>query len=106
MKKICYSCGSKVIILYDGICEKCLKEQVPPIQEIKPINLKICNSCKKIHYNNQLLLLEEVKEMLPSIVEKRLVLAKEYKLEKLKINNFETSGNKIIFDVDVKCSIK
>jgi len=73
-KKTCFECGSKVNKLYNGVCIECFKETNPPVMEIKPLNIKICNMCKKIHYNNQLLEVEEFEKLLPSIMKKRIIL--------------------------------
>ncbi|MFW5704922.1 MAG: NMD3-related protein [Nanoarchaeota archaeon] len=100
-KKMCFSCGAKVDSLYEGLCEECYGEQIPPIQEIKPINLKICNGCGKLHYNNQLYEVEEIQEMLPEILEKSIVLNKGYVLEDVDFDNFEIVGHKVSFDVIV-----
>lgn len=105
-KKTCYECGAKVDVLYEGKCENCYSETSPPIAEIKPLNLKYCNSCKKIHYNNLLLTKKEIEERLPNIVKKNLVIDENYKLKKLEINNFEIEGPKVIFDVNVDCELK
>lgn len=104
--KTCFECGAKVEKLYDGICEICFKEHYPPIKELKPINLKVCNSCKKVHYNNQLLTIEELYELVPGIVNKRLTLHPQYELKDLKIENFEIDGHKVTFDVEVDCELK
>jgi NMD protein affecting ribosome stability and mRNA decay len=105
-KKTCYECGAKVDILFEGKCEKCYNEESPPIKEIKPLNMKYCNSCKKIHYNNQLLTIDEIKKRIKDIVKKHLVINENYKLNKLEINNFEIEGSKVIFDVKVDCDLE
>lgn len=101
--KRCFSCGSKVEIVYDGLCEVCYKEQNPPIKEIKPLNVKICNQCGKIHYNNALQTLEDFEDMMPNIMKNKIVLNDGYKFNSLEIKNFEKEGNKINFDVEVDC---
>jgi NMD protein affecting ribosome stability and mRNA decay len=106
IKKSCYSCGKKSENLYEGLCEVCYKEKNPPIEEIKPINLQICNMCGKIHYGNALYELDEIKDRLPQIVKKNIVINKKYSLENIKIKNFEIKGHKITFDVVAKSNFK
>lgn len=101
--KRCFSCGEKVENLHKGLCEDCYKEEHPPISEIKPLNLKVCNQCGKIHYNNSLQTLDYIREILPNIMKNRVVLNDEYKFNSLEIKNFELKGNKIMFDVEVDC---
>lgn len=105
-KKTCFQCGSKVDKLYGSICKECLVKERPPICEIKPMNFKICNSCKKIHWNNQLLEVDEIETMLPNIAKKKVVLNSDYVLNNVIIENFEVVGNKLIFDVIVDCDFK
>ncbi len=102
-KKTCFECGKKVDNLYDGKCEDCFKDNNPPVKEIKPLNLKICNMCKKIHYNNQLLTLDEIEELLPTTMKKRIILNEGYKLKEIEIEDFEQIGNKIVFNLKVDC---
>ena len=104
--KTCYVCGEKVEKLWNGKCEACFKEEHPPIVEIKPINSKYCNSCKKIHYQNQLISLEELIERLPDIVSKNLVIDEHYVLNDLKIDDLEIKGENVSFEVKVDCSLK
>lgn len=105
-KKTCFSCGAKVDILFEGICEECVKEQYPPIYEIKPINLKICNVTKRISYNNYYHDFEELKKILPDITKKHVILNPQYELKELKLDNIELNGNKIGFDLEVDCELK
>lgn len=105
-KKTCYECGAKVDTLFEGLCNKCISEDSPPIQEIKPLNLKYCNSCKKININNQLITKEELIKRLPDIVKRNIKINKNYKLENLEIKNFNIEGDKITFDVGVNCELK
>lgn len=105
-KKSCFECGNKVDILYEGMCENCFRELNPPIEEIKPINLKICNMCRKVHYNNHFYTIDEIEQMLTNIVEKRLILNENYNLDSLEIANFEVKGHKLSFDVEVECYLK
>ena len=105
-KKTCFDCGSKVDDLYDGRCEDCLKQEFPPIKELKQINFKFCNSTKKVCYNNYFYEREKIEEMLPDIVRKNLVLNDHYDLNELFIENFRIEGHKVSFDVGVDASIK
>jgi NMD protein affecting ribosome stability and mRNA decay len=105
-KKTCFLCGAKEDILYKGECSKCFKETNPPIVELKPINLQYCNTCKKIHYNNQLLTQEELEKRLPQIVEKNLIIEKNYTLKELNITNFEIVGEKVSFDIETDFDLK
>jgi NMD protein affecting ribosome stability and mRNA decay len=104
-KKTCYICGKKKDTLYEGKCKNCYKQEKPPIAQIKPINLKFCNFCKKIHYNNQLLTKEELEQKLPEIVKKNLTIEDNYKLEDIKIKNFEIEGEKVSFDIETNCKL-
>lgn len=105
-KKTCFSCGEKVETLYEGMCEVCFRAENPPIEEIKPINLKICNMCGKVHYNNHFYTVDEIEELLPNVVKKRIVVGENYKLDSLDTKNFEVNGHRISFDVEVECSLK
>lgn len=105
-KKICFECGAKEEKLYDGKCLKCYKGEFLPIKEIKETNFKICNQCRKIHYENGLFTVDKIEEMLPTIIEKRIVLNPGYKLKKLRIDNFEVVNNKLIFDIEIDTDFK
>ena len=105
-KKTCFECGGKVDKLYDGICVKCVKEQIPPISELKPLNFKVCNSTKKICWNNYYYTHDEIENLLPEIVKKNLIINKEYELIDILIENFEIEGNKVIFDLEVNCNLR
>ncbi|MDA3855569.1 MAG: NMD3-related protein [Candidatus Woesearchaeota archaeon] len=105
-KKTCYECGAKVDTLFEGLCSKCISEDSPPIQEITPLNLKYCNSCKKININNQLITREELERRLPDIIKRNIKINKNYTLENLEIKNFGIEGAKISFDVGVNCKLK
>jgi NMD protein affecting ribosome stability and mRNA decay len=100
-QKTCFSCGKKTNELYDSLCEDCFKKEHPPIKKLNEINLKICNSCKKIHYENQLLTIEEIQKMLPNIVKKKIEIDKSYKLNEIIIKNFFSEKNKINFDIKI-----
>lgn len=104
-KKTCFNCGNKVDLVYNGLCEDCFKKQNPPIQEIKPINIKYCNVCKKLIYNNQYYSQEEIEEKIEEIVNKNLILNEGYKLKELNITNFEINGGKVSFDVEVDAKL-
>lgn len=103
--KRCFSCGEKVEKLHEGLCEVCNKEQNPPIKEIKPANMKYCNECCRVHYNNIMRTMEEIEEMLPNIMKSRVILNPGYKLNSLDIHNFKRKGNKLSFDVEVDCDL-
>lgn len=105
-KKTCYACGAKVDKLYDGICLACFKEQHKPIEEIKPVKFKICNFTKQISYKNMYYDEEEIKEMLPDIVKKNIVINPFYKLEKIDIENFEVDGHMLRFEVIAHCDLE
>ena len=106
-KKTCFSCGKKFDTLLEGnICEGCFKEHNPPVKEVKPVNLKVCNQCGKIHVNNALQTIEDVEKMLPKMMKERVVVNVGYKLNDVEIKNFELEGNKIIFDLGIDCSLK
>lgn len=105
-KKVCFECGAKEEKLYEGKCLKCFKTDVLPIKEIKEINLKICNQCSKIHYNSGFYTVDEIEEMLPTIVKNRMIIDPNYILKKLDINNFEVRGSKLSFDISVDCDLK
>jgi NMD protein affecting ribosome stability and mRNA decay len=105
-KKTCYECGIKIDKLYEGKCKDCFKKEFPPITNIKPINLKFCNGCLKLNYNNQFLDKKEIERRLPEIVKKNLIINKHYKLNKLNIKNFEINGEKVSFNIEVDCELK
>lgn len=105
-KKTCFLCGAKVDELYDSKCEDCFKEENPPIKELKPINVKYCNSCKRLHYNNLLLSRKEFEERLPLIVKKNLVLNDHYKLNKIEIDDFEIQGENVSFNLEIDAKLK
>jgi NMD protein affecting ribosome stability and mRNA decay len=105
-KKTCFECGKKAEKLKENLCQDCFKEKISVIEEIKPINIKFCNMCKKIHYNNSLIELEEFKILLPNIVKKHLKINPNYKIEKIEIENFELDGVELDFDVKIISEIK
>lgn len=100
--KICYVCGAKEKQLIEGRCEKCFKEEVPPVEEIKPLNLKICNSCGKVHFKNSLYTIDEIENILPDIIKENIVLSSPvYVIDEIEIENFNVKGNKISFDIGI-----
>jgi len=105
-KKTCFECGSKVDKLYNGVCIDCFQEENPPIKEIKQLNVKICNMCKKIHHNNQLLKVEDFEKLLENIMKKKVILNKGYTLKELKISDFEVVRNKICFNLKVNTNLE
>ena len=105
-KKTCCECGAKVDKLYEGKCEDCFTMIHPPIEEIKPITLKVDNKSKEISYNSHFYPANEIEQMLPNIMKKRVVLNELYNLNEVWIENFQIKGNKVIFDVCVDCDLK
>lgn len=105
-KKICFNCGKKIDFLYEGRCERCYKEKFPPIKEIKPLNIKVCNQCSKIYLGHSLISLEEFQERLPLNIAKNIVLNEGYILNDIIIKNFKLIKQKIRFDVEVDCDLK
>jgi len=104
-KKTCFECGAKEDRLFEGKCMSCFNQEIPPIEEIKQIKLRTCNMCKKIHYKHGLFTLKKIEEMIPVIVEKNLVLNKNYELKSLKIENFGLIKGRVCFDVKVDCNL-
>ena len=100
-KKIFFECGAKEDSLYEGKCIKCYKGEFLPIKEIKETNFKICNQCSRIHYDSGLYTVDEIEEMLPSIINKRIILNPGYTLKNLSIDNFELKGNRLVFDINI-----
>ena len=96
----------KVDETIESMCFDCYKEQFPPIKELKPINIKYCNSCKNINYNNQNITSEEFEKRLPNIIKKNIILNKNYIFKDLKITDFSIVSNKIRFKFEVDCDIK
>ena len=105
-KKTCFSCGSKVDALYEGICDVCVKEQYPPIYEVKPMNFKICNTTKRISWNNHYYPIEEFRGILFDVVRKHVVLNPQYELKELRVENIAIEGHKLEFDIEVDCDLK
>ncbi len=104
--KSCFECGKKTKSLICGKCHKCYKKSYPPVKEIKPINLKICNQCKKIHINNSLHTLDEIKKILPNIMKKKITLNEGYTLKNISITDIGLEGNKLVFSMKIKTDIK
>ena len=104
--KTCYNCGKKVKELRESKCEDCFREETPPVKEIKELNLKTCNKCKKIHYNNALLTREELEELLPTILGKRIVMNEGYELNSASIENLEFKASNISFDIKIDSTLK
>jgi len=104
-KKICFQCGKKVDSLIDSKCEECFNFEFPPILEVKPMNIRICNVCRKIHYKHGLFSVEKIEEMLPDIARKSLILDPHYTLNKLWIENFKIMGNRFLFNIKIDASL-
>ena len=105
-KKSCFECGAKVSLVYDGKCEACFKASNPPIVEVKPINVKYCNICKKLNYNNSFFKRDEFEKRLPFIIKKNIVLDKQYKLNEIITNNLKFDNDRVSFDIEVDCDLK
>ena len=106
MLKTCFTCGNKVEKVYSGKCEVCLKEQNPPIKEIKPIKGNICNMSSKIEFHNTYYEQDEFEEKLPFLIKKNIIIDENYSLKDLEIENFEVDGHILKFDVVVNCDVK
>ncbi len=104
-KKMCFECGSKEDSLFEGKCLKCYKTVALPIKEIKETNFKICNQCRKVHYENGLYEIDKIEEMLPTIITRRIVMNKGYVLNSLSIANFEVKGSRLVFDVKIDATL-
>ena len=105
-KKSCFSCGKKVDTLNEGMCDECYVEKFPPIKEIKPLNVKICNQCGKIHFNNSLYKVEDFEKIVPDVMKKKVVLNEGYKMNSLHIKDFEIESNKLKFGLEVDSDFK
>jgi len=105
-KKTCFVCGEKVDKVYHSKCENCFREEHPPIVEIKPINLKYCNQCKKVYYENHLMEISKVLETLNKVIHKYVVLDKNYILKDVKVSNFEIINSKVSFEIEVDSEFK
>jgi len=106
MLKLCYVCGNKEKSLFEGMCEECFRKKSEPVEDFKPLNLKICNMCKKIHYKNQLYTLEEFYTILPKILKERLVINKNYILKSISIENYGLDKEDLIFDTNIDFQLK
>ena len=105
-KKTCFQCGKKTNKLKENLCLECFRENTPITETIKPLNIKFCNMCGKIHYNNSLIDIEKFQKLLPNIIKKNIKLNENYELEKIEIENFEIEGIKIDFDIKIKAKLK
>lgn len=102
-KKSCFECGKKVDEVKENLCLDCYKEINPPINDIKPINVKHCNMCGRIHYNNYFYEIDEFKDNLHHIMKKRITLNDGYKLNEVSIDEFEIVKSKVSFNLKVDC---
>lgn len=105
-KKTCFECGMKFEKLHNNLCENCFKEDFAPILEIKPLNIRFCNVCKKLYIGNSVVEKEEFIERLPNLVKKNLILNEGYILNDLIIKDFGIKNAKISFDIEVDCDLK
>ncbi len=106
MKKTCYNCGKKVEKIKEGLCYDCFSKINPPLEDIKPINIKFCNGCKKLFFQNKYLEFDDFKKILEKNIEKYIKLNREYILKEVKIENLEYDKGKVSFDVTVETDIK
>jgi len=104
-KKTCFICGEKTEKIYSSMCEECFKEKFPPIEELKPLNVKVCNMCKKVNYSNHYMEPEEFEKRFPQIVKKNLIINDKYTLNDLKISNFKINGERVSFQLEVDCTL-
>ena len=102
-KKTCFECGKKVDEIKKNLCIDCYKQINPPIKEIKPLNVKLCTICERIHFNNHFFDVEEFEEHLPDVMKKKITLNEGYKLNKIKIKDLEIRGRQLEFNVQVDC---
>jgi NMD protein affecting ribosome stability and mRNA decay len=100
-KKSCFECGKKVDVVKNNLCFECYKEQNPPIKEMKAMNIKYCNICGRIHYNNYFYDVDEFEEVLPQLLKKRIEISEGYNLNSITVEDFEVRSSKIGFDVKV-----
>jgi len=104
-KKTCFTCGNKVDKLIESRCEECYREEFPAVKEIKPVNIRFCNTCKKIYINNNLIEKKEIEERLLPMIKKNIHLNNNYTLENVKLSNFKFKGSKIIFDTEIETEL-
>lgn len=104
--KTCFECGNKVDFLVESKCEECFKLECPPIKELKPLNIKYCNSCKRLlyshRYNEGKLLANDIY----NLVKRNLVIDEHYVLNELKIVNLDIDFPNVKFEVEVDCDLK
>ena len=86
-------------ITKESLCLDCYKQINPPVKEVKAMNIKYCNICGRIHYNNYFYGVDEFHENLPMLMKKRVEVNDGYRLNEIRIVDFEVSGSKIGFDV-------
>lgn len=101
MKKVCYECGKREDILFEGRCSKCFSKQVPPVCEIREVGFKVCNQCKRICYKNRYYDRDEFERRLGKIMKGQVVMNKGYRLNEVKVENFDVCGEKVCFDLVV-----
>lgn len=106
MLRVCISCGKRVDKLKDGLCSFCVEAENSPIEEVKQINIKYCNFCKKIFFNNRYYLPEEFEEVLNKSIGRYVKVNENYDLISVSVENFVYERGKIFFDVDVDASLK
>ncbi len=104
--KLCYSCGKKTQKIISGLCENCLKVDIPVVKELKEMNFKICNQTKKLYYKNKYFEEEEFKTLLPNFIKKNIILNDPYQLNEITIPFFEVDGHILIFDIEIDYDLK
>lgn len=102
-KRACCDCGALSPKLINGKCRDCHVKDFPPIRELKPITLQICNVTKQIAYNNIYYDQEEIIQKLPDIVASKICLNKGYELVDVEISDIEIVGHKFSFNVSTQC---
>jgi len=102
----CYNCGKKTDKLREGLCYSCFEKIHPPVEEIKPLNLKYCNSCKQIFFKNKYYEEEVFLKILRKEIKNYVVLNNNYVLKKVEIKNFIYEKGKISFDLEVYTDFK
>ena len=106
LKKRCYKCSKEEKNLQEGLCKNCFLSENPLIEEFKPINLKVCNSCKKVHYRNKLYSQKEVKRLIPKWLVSHTKLNDRYLLKSVIVKSFKFQGHNLHFSVEFSYRFK